>query len=95
MYIFSLNQQSQDFEIRYQLSMRGHSKDNTECLCEHPSEEHYYEYTANPECPVTGHSGAVIGVALSADGQWLVSGSDTSIRLWDARPGGATVVSAV
>ena len=31
--------------------LKGHSEDNPECLCEHPSEENYYEYTANPECP--------------------------------------------
>jgi WD40 repeat protein len=49
-----------------------------------------------PESSLTGHSSAVTGVAFSADGQWLVSGScDTTIRLWDARPGGGTVVSAV
>jgi len=48
------------------------------------------------ESTLTGHSSAVTGVAFSADGQWLVSGSyDRTIRLWDARPGGATVVSAV
>ena len=48
------------------------------------------------ESSLTGHSSAVTGVAFSADGQWLVSGScDTTIRLWDARPGGGTVVSAV
>jgi WD40 repeat protein len=46
-----------------------------------------------------GHSGFVTGMAFSADGQWLISGSqvrhqDKTIRLWDARPGG-TVVSAV
>jgi len=35
------------------------------------------------------------GVAFTADGQWIISGSeDMTIRLWDAHPGG-TVVSAV
>ena len=35
--------------------LRGHSGDNPECLCEQASEDNYYEYIANPECPVRGH----------------------------------------
>ena len=35
--------------------LRGHSGDNPECWCEHPSEDNDFEYTANPECPVRGH----------------------------------------
>jgi len=47
------------------------------------------------EPPLRGHSGWVSGMAFSADGQWLISGSrDKTLRLWDTRPGG-TVVSAV
>jgi WD40 repeat protein len=56
---------------------------------------------------MTGHS-RLTGVAFSADGQWLTTGSvdgmmgmgngsqpaASTIRLWDARPG-ATVVSPV
>jgi len=37
-------------------TLKGHSEDNPECLCQHPSEENDYEYTANPECPVKGHA---------------------------------------
>ena len=36
-------------------TLRGHSGDNPECLCEHPSQDNDYEYTANLECPVMGH----------------------------------------
>ena len=38
-------------------TVKGHSEDNPECLCEHPSEDNDYEYTANPECPVNTLNG--------------------------------------
>ena len=47
------------------------------------------------EPPLTKHSDRVTGMAFSADGHLIISGSlDKTIRLWDARPGG-TVVSVV
>ena len=47
-------------------------------------------------CLSIGHTSAVRGVAFSADGQWLIAGSeDGVIRLLDAHPRGGTVVSAV
>ena len=48
--LFKLNE-SQDWgEIQSEPPLRGHSRDNPECLC-----LHHYPYTANPECPVRGH----------------------------------------
>jgi len=45
--------------------------------------------------PLTGYSSLVTGVAFSADGQWIISGSaDGTIRLWDAHPGGTAVPPA-
>jgi len=42
------------------------------------------------------YTSAVVGVAFSADGQWLIAGSeDGMLRLLDAHPKGGTVVSAV
>jgi WD40 repeat protein len=39
-------------------------------------------------CAMQGHSGAVWGVALTADGQLLASGSfDGTVRLWEAQSG--------
>ena len=38
-------------------SLRGHSVDNPECTCKHNAGDYDDEYEANPDCPVTGHSG--------------------------------------
>ena len=109
-FIFSLNQQYQDWEIRSDLPLSCDSPvlslDFTDNMiaagCGNGEikivklNESQDLWKIQSESSLTGHSSAVTGVAFSADGQWLVSGScDTTIRLWDARPGGGTVVSAV
>ena len=85
-YIFSLNQESQNFEIR--------------------SELHYPKASAHgmlhsdsraASHGLIGHSGvdcAVIRVAFSADGQWLISGCQDGMVRRGAHPG-APVVSVV
>ena len=45
---------------------------------------------------LTGRTREMVGVAFSADGQWLIAGfHDGVIHLLDAHPRGGTVVSAV
>ena len=38
-------------------TLRGHSEDNPECTCKHNAGDDEDKYEANPDCPVTGHSG--------------------------------------
>ena len=49
----------------------------------------YEQLVRNPECPVTGHEGAVKWVAFSGDGAQVVSASekDHSVRVWDVASG--------
>ena len=62
-------------------SVKGHNgKDG--CICDCDSGDDLND-EVNSECPVTGHSGPVTSIGFSADGQWLVSGSeDKTIRSW-------------
>ncbi|KIL59601.1 hypothetical protein M378DRAFT_1001429 [Amanita muscaria Koide BX008] len=42
--------------------------------------------TGRKRLPVQGHQDYVLSVAVSHDGQWIVSGSkDQGIQFWDAR----------
>jgi Tol biopolymer transport system component len=67
-------------------TLRGHSKDNPECTCTHGEKE--WNYKANPECPVTGHSGYVSSVAWNKEGTLLASGSgDKTVKIWDMSGG--------
>jgi len=67
-------------------SLKGHSKDNEECTCTHG--QYAYQYKANPDCPVSGHSDYVRSVAWSPDGTKLASGSnDKTVRIWEAATG--------
>ena len=54
----------------------GHTCNGT-CIC--TTEEDRWgddEIVWNPECPVSGHSAAVLSVAFSPDGGHFVTGSD-------------------
>ena len=64
-------------------TLRGHSRDNPECLCD------FFPYRANPECPVRGHSDWVQGLAFNPrDPQMLVSCSDDrTIKVWNITSG--------
>ena len=51
-------------------------------------EEDGDELVWNPECPVAGHSGAVVSVDFSPDGQHFASGSDDNfVKIWDTETG--------
>ena len=67
-------------------TMKGHSKDNEECTCTHGQYE--FQYEANPDCPVRGHTDQVMSVCFSPDGAKIVSGSfDRKVLIWDAASG--------
>ena len=67
-------------------TLKGHSKDNEECICEF---EGWGELkTRRAECPVSGHSQLVTAVSWSPDGKRLVSGSwDNTVMVWDPSTG--------
>ena len=58
--------------------LRGHSRDNPECTCNHGP------YEANPQCPVRGHSSGVSSVAFNQEGTLLASScNDKTVKIWD------------
>ena len=58
------------------------------CICT-KSDRYPYFIKMNPECPVAGHSDAVVSVNFSPDGKRFVSGSnDNLLKLWDTKTGG-------
>ena len=61
----------------------GHNRTGV-CICTMREDEDGHEAVdVNPECPMTGHSDIVVSVAFSADGNWIVSGSeDTLVKIW-------------
>ena len=70
-------------------TLRGHSKDNEECTCKHHG-LNPWDYKANPDCPVTGHTDRVTGVCFDPTGKTIVSCSwDKTIRFWDSATGAA------
>ena len=67
-------------------TLRGHSKDNSECICEFWRNGNLK--SSNPDCPVSGHSGWVWCVAFSTDDNFLISGGDGGeLFMWDAKTG--------
>ena len=65
-----------------QSTLKGHCKDNEECICEFESWGELK--TRRAECPVRGHTDVVRSVCFSSDGKQLTSGSDDStVRNWD------------
>jgi WD40 repeat protein len=63
-------------------SLKGHCKDNEECICEFESWGELK--TRRDECPVRGHTDVVRSVCFSSDGKQLTSGSyDSTVRNWD------------
>ena len=72
-------------------TVRGHTKDNEECICEFYSSGGLR--TRRAECPVRGHSEQINSVAFSPDGQFIAScsgagaGRDNSVRVWNAETG--------
>ena len=59
------------------------------CICTiEEDEDGDQEFVWNPECPVAGHSIAVVSVDFSPDGKQFVSGSDdTLVKIWDTETG--------
>ena len=104
---FHLNPQSRDWEIQPRSTLMGHQrpvsgvvfhpeKPNILVSCSWDQTIKIWDITSG-SClsTLTGHSSAVVGVAFSADGRRLISGSaDGMVRLWDAHAG-ATSLSAV
>ena len=46
------------------------------------------KFVWDPECPVAGHSDAVVSVAFSPDGKQFASGShDKLVKIWDTKTG--------
>ena len=76
----------------WQIHTLGHSCTG-DCICTKLPPPHYVDYKL--ECPVIGHTSAVMSVAFSPDGRWVVSGSDEGLlKIWDAATG-AQVSSCV
>ena len=68
-------------------SLKGHSEDNEECICE------FHEWgelkNRRAECPA-GHTGSVLSVCFDHTGRRLASGGgygDNSVRLWSTESG--------
>ena len=56
------------------------------CIC--TKLDTYSHFDFNPDCPVSGHSGEVISIDFSPDGQHFVSGSlDNLAKIWNTVTG--------
>ena len=64
-------------------TVKGHSKDNEECICEFYSNG--IIKTRRAECPVRGHDNGVSSLAFKPDdANVLITGSwDKTVKLWD------------
>ena len=59
-----------------------------ECICSWEVSNKGMWSAINPECSVKGHLADVLSVAVSADGNSIVSGSsDNLVKVWDVETG--------
>ena len=70
----------------------GHTCTGT-CICTMGEDEDGDEELVwNPECPVAGHTAAVVSVDFSPNGNRVVSGSrDNLVKIWDTNTGAEVI----
>jgi len=82
-----------DARFSAQVCTIGHTRTGS-CICTKSDRFPYFDVNP-PACPVSGHSRLVWSVALSPDGNRVVSGSeDNLVKIWDTETG-AEVSSVV